>query len=123
MSIDIVRASAAAPASESAGLPQRPGTPAASSAPPDAPEKVLVEMLMTGGTQQAICAAAVLRVADSLAHGPMEVEEIARRTGAHDALGDTVYPLAFARSGQLPARHMPICGAERIRATGHGHRR
>jgi hypothetical protein len=83
MSIDFVRFSTPAPASESARPSQRPAAPAASSAPSDTPDKVLVEMLMAGRIQQAIYAAAVLGVADVLADGPMEVEEIARRTGAH----------------------------------------
>jgi hypothetical protein len=80
MSIDMVRASAPASASESARPPQRPGAPAA---PPDTPDKMLVELLMAGRIQQAIYAAAALGIADALADGPMEVEEIARRTGAH----------------------------------------
>src|SRR5262245_10281537 len=83
MSIDLARFSAPAPARESARSPQRPSAPAASSAPSDSPDKVLVEMLMAGRIQQAIYAAAVLGIADVLADGPMEVEEIARRTGAH----------------------------------------
>jgi len=44
---------------------------------------MLIEMLMAGRIQQSIYAAAVLGVADVLADGPMEFEEIARRTGAH----------------------------------------
>ena len=83
MSTDLARVSAPAPARESAGQPQRPAAPAASPARPDPPDRVLVEMLMGGRIQQAIYAAAALGVADVLANGPMEVEEIARRTGAH----------------------------------------
>jgi hypothetical protein len=57
---------------------------------------------MAGRIRQPIYAAAVLGVAGWLADGPMDVEEIARNAGAHDALGDTVYPFGFARPGQLP---------------------
>src|SRR5690242_11057235 len=95
MSIDTVRAPAPSAVPEAARPAQRPGGPPASSAPADSPDRALVEMLMAGRIQQAIYAAAALGVADTLADGPLEIEEIARRTGAHaDALRRLLRALA-----------------------------
>lgn len=95
MSIDLVRSTPAA-AGDVARSAQRAGAPpATASAPANSPDRTLVEMLMAGRIQQAIYAAAALGVADVLADGPMEVEEIARRTGSHaDALGRLLRALA-----------------------------